>query len=124
MNEYQNNGEVMKVTRGDILRVDLGEGINPDFIVVRGERPALVIQNNVANKHSSATIIAPITTTHKRIPTFIKIMPEESGLERVSYVNCASLLTIDNRQILKKTGKLSAKVMERVAKGLRVSIGL
>ena len=114
----------MKVSRGDVLMVNLGEGESPDSIVVRGERPALVVQNDVANKHSPVTIIAPITTTNKRIPVFIKIMPEESGLPRLSYVNCGNILTIDNRQILSKEGHLSKDVMERVAEGLRVSIGL
>ena len=49
-----------------------------------GNRPVLVIQNNVGNRHSPTIIIAPITTRVKKLrqPTHIGI-PPYFGLPKV-----------------------------------------
>ena len=49
--------------RGDIYYVDMGQGSGS---VQRGKRPALVIQNNKGNQHSTTVIVAAITDRPKK----------------------------------------------------------
>ena len=60
----------MRVRRGEVVGVDLG---GPSDDHTRGgeiykTRPAVVIQNDVGNKHSVTTIIAPISGGHTNYP--------------------------------------------------------
>ncbi len=61
-----------------------------------GLRPALVIQNDVGNRHSPTTIVAAITRTvpPQPYPFVVLLLPHESGLPETSAVNCAQLATI------------------------------
>lgn len=45
--------------RGDLYYADLGSGIGSEQ---KGNRPVVIIQNNVGNKHSPTVIIAAITS--------------------------------------------------------------
>lgn len=50
-------------TRGDIYWVDFGTGEGNEYC---GIRPAVIIQNNIGNKHSNTLIVAPLTATMKK----------------------------------------------------------
>lgn len=83
----------MSVRRGEIYWVE--------FSPVKGSeqgglRPALVVQNDVGNRHSPTTIVAAITRTlpPQPYPFVVVLAPEESGLPETSAVNCAQLATI------------------------------
>jgi len=55
-----NRAEDRIVFRGEVYGCNLGIGIGSEK---RKHRPALVLQNNVGNRHSPNTIIAPITNS-------------------------------------------------------------
>ncbi len=67
------------IVKGAIFYADLGETIGSEQ---KGIRPVLIIQNNLGNKYSPTTIVAPISTkktnelpTHILIKQFDKIRP-------------------------------------------------
>ena len=65
-----------------------------------GNRPVLVIQNNVGNRHSPTIIIAPITTRVKKLhqPTHIGV-PPYFGLPQNSMAMLEQIRTIDKGRL-------------------------
>src|SRR5258708_4761417 len=99
----------MSYIRGDIVI------LNAPFITRPGSklRPMLVIQNDRNNARMSNTILATITTNisraHESTQVLIDITAPEgqhSGLLATSVVACENLLTVSQRQIVRKIGTL------------------
>lgn len=103
-----------------------------------GTRPALVIQNDLGNRHSPTTIVAIITRTvpDPLYPFMVLVEPADSGLPEHSVVNCAQLRTICTEQTSRRflpprgesevrpIGHLGAQKMAEVDLALHRSLGL
>lgn len=89
-------------------------------------RPALIIQNDISNKFSPTTIVAPITSKiyPKSYPTNVEISPEQSGLLKQSTILLNQVRTIDKTRIIKIIGKLDEVEMIKVDEAIKVSLGL
>lgn len=113
--------------RGDIVRVDLGGPHDDD---TRGsemykERPAVVIQNNVGNRHSDTTIIAPITGGQSGYPFHANLQPSTPGLSKPSYVALDQIRTIDIEERITGTlGSVTGRDLDRVDQAIKISLGL
>ncbi len=105
--------------RGDIYFVAIGKTPGHEQ---RGHRPAVIIQNNLGNKHSPTIIIALITSKQKRmyLPTHVTVTI--SG--RTSVVMLEQIMTIDQRKLIYKLGALSKSEMRLVDHALSISVGL
>lgn len=109
--------------RGEVYFADLGEGIGSEQ---RGERPVVIIQNDVGNKYSPTVIVAPITTRIKgksKLPTHYYLNAGH-GIEEPSTVLLEQLRTIDKQRLGNRVGKLSDKQMKVIDRKLAVSVGL
>jgi mRNA interferase MazF len=112
----------LEVRRGDIWWVE--------FDPVRGSeqggtRPALVLQNDRGNRSSSVTIVAAITSRHRRAYPFqVEITPDESGLDRPSLVLLNQLRTVDKPRLLRWAGRLSPTRMLDVERAIKHSLGM
>lgn len=84
-----------------------------------GKRPVVVIQNNLANKHSPTVIIAPITTILKKlyIPTHI-VIGKNNFLKKDSTILVEQVRVIDKSRIITFLGKLNEIQMLQVDKAL------
>lgn len=82
---------------GQMYYVDLDPVIGSEQ---GGNRPVLVIQNNIGNHHSPTIIIAPITTRVKKLhqPTHIGI-PPYFGLPQNSMAMLEQIRTIDKSRL-------------------------
>lgn len=111
-----------EIKRGDILLTDLSPVKGSEQ---GGIRPALVIQNDMGNKHSPTIIVAAITTkTDKcKLPTHIKI-PKKLGLFKRSVVLLEQLRTVDKSRIVKRLGHADELTMQNVDEALALSVGL
>lgn len=114
---------MLKVNRGDILLVN--------FEPVRGSeqgrvRPAVVIQNNILNRYSPLTIVAPLTSKIYDIEylTNVSILKGDSCLDKDSTILLNQIRTIDKRRIIKKLGFLDAYFIDKVDAALKISLGL
>ena len=109
--------------RGDLYYADLGRGIGSEQ---QGNRPVVIIQNNVGNKHSPTVIVAAISSkvgVKAKLPTHY-YMEAVSGLECPSLVLLEQIRTIDKRRLKECICHLTDAVMERVDHCLLVSVGL
>jgi mRNA interferase MazF len=109
--------------RGNIYLVSFDPTIGAE---IQKTRPALVIQNDIGNQYSPATIVAAITSKFDLppYPTEMVMEPEESGLNRRSAVVLNQIRTVDRRRLIKRIGKASPEVMRLVDRAIQVSLGL
>ena len=93
---------------------------------IRKSRPAVVIQNDVANRWSPVTIVAAITSHFEEpaYPTEVPLVPPEGNLENPSVVLLNQIRTVDRRRLVRRLGRLRPESMRRVDRAIRISLGL
>ena len=112
-----------EIKRGAMYRANLTPGSGSEQ---SGDRPVLIIQNDVGNKHSNTVIIAAITSKLEKkykMPTHFRIQAQY-GLSRVSYILLEQIQTIDKARLTEYIGTLNDKAMRKVNKALAISVGL
>jgi mRNA interferase MazF len=116
------------LVRGDVVHVDLAGAIG---VEKQDFRPCVVVQNDVGNRVSPLTIIAPITDErqYKGYPMQVPIAAAELGQgAKDSVIECGHLRTIDrDARIDEERGvwcHLSDQMMALVDEALRVSLAI
>lgn len=105
-----------EIQKGDIYYASLNPIIGSEQ---DGNRPVVVVQNNLANKHSPTLIIVPITTVLKKIelPTHIAISRNEF-LKKDSLILIEQIRVIDKLRLKSFLGKLTDSQIQQVDKAL------
>lgn len=113
----------MKIYRNSIIMVSFGENQGS---VQKGIRPAIVIQNDLGNKHSTTTIVAPITGRIKKaLPTHQELLSKDyCCLKCDSTILGEQILTISKDQILDIIGQLREEDEEKLNEILSVSMNI
>ena len=116
-------GAVERPRRGDVFLVSFDPTVGSE---IRKTRPALVVQNDVANRHSPITIVATITSRFddRLYPTEVAVQPGEGGLTVPSVVLLNQIRSVDGRRLVRRLGRLQSGTMERVDRALLISLGL
>ena len=113
------------IKRGEIYYADLSPVVGSEQ---GGDRPVLVIQNDVGNQHSPTVIVAAITTklTKPQLPTHVQIGECHSAKLKRSIILLEQLRTIDKRRIHThhRLASLNATTMKKVDRALRISLHL
>ena len=110
--------------RGDIYLVNFDPTLGAE---IRKTRPALILQNDIANKYSPVTIVAAISSKFDDplYPTEVLISAKaRTGLAVDSVVLLNQFRTVDKKRLAKQLGTLSSAKMEEVNQALRISVGL
>ncbi|MEK6932795.1 MAG: type II toxin-antitoxin system PemK/MazF family toxin [Nanoarchaeota archaeon] len=114
---------MQEVKRGEIWLVNLDPTVGHE---IRKSRPALIIQNDIGNKHSQITIIAPITSQslEKIYPIEVLLPKKYSGLDKDSKVLFNQIRAIDKERLIKRLGKINQEIIEKVDESIKISLGL
>ncbi len=116
------NQRALPVKYGDIFLIDFD---GAKYSEQNGIRPAIVIQNDVGNAHSSTILVAPLTSkTKKYLPTHLEITPAESGLKEVSTALFEQVRVADKKRIIKKVGHIDNSLIENVKRCLTISFNM
>jgi mRNA interferase MazF len=109
--------------RGDIYLVSFDPTLGSE---IKKTRPALVLQNDIANEHSPITIVAAITSrvNDPLYPTEVLIQPPEGGLTLPSVVLLNQIRSIDKQRLARHLGMLTEQTMELVNQAIQISLGL
>ncbi len=110
-----------KPRRGDVCLVNFDPTLGAE---IKKTRPALILQNDVANEHSPITIAAAITSTPRLTPTRVPVVAGESGLRVDSVVALNQIRSVDHRQLVRHLGSVDSKTTALVDDALRISLGL
>jgi len=79
----------------------------------KGRRPALVISNDLFNKHTGLAIVCPLTKTDRRIPFHLAVPPTSglAGFVMVDQVKSIDYAARKAKFIGRAPGKLLADVL-------------
>ena len=113
----------MNLKRGDIYLVSL----DPTKGSEQGKsRPAVVIQNDIGNKFSPTTIIAPITSSigDRLYPHEVFITSKESGLNKDGVILLNQVRCVDKLRMIKKLGSVPKNRIDDLNRSLAISLGL
>src|SRR6266849_7014409 len=96
---------VTRPKRGEVWLVSFDPTIGAQFKKIR---PALVLHNDIANRHSPITIVAAITSQFDGTlyPTEVLVKPPEGGLTANSVVLLNQVRSIDKGRLIKRLGAL------------------
>lgn len=110
----------MEFHRGDIYYVNRGR-VNESGSEQRSGRPAIIVSNDLCNKHSSVLLMVYLTTKPKTdLPTHVQIY----SAPKPGIALCEQVVSIDKDRIGSFAGKTSPQEMEQVDAALKVALSL
>lgn len=116
------SNDVPEVRRGDIVIVELDPTRGHE---IRKTRPSVVVQNDVGNRNSHTTAVAPATTTHRGYPFEVLVRADESDFNEDSSIRLDQIRTIDiPERIQFVAGQLPASIMREVDSALKLELAL
>ena len=96
----------------DIVLVNLDPTVGHE---VKKTRPCVIISPDVMNNVLQTIIIAPITSTARKIPTRVLIKSAvKSGLANDSYAMLDQVKTIDRKRVIKRLGTISESEKQEI----------
>lgn len=112
------------VRRGDIRWADLPppQGSEPGY-----RRPVLIVQSDDFNRSRIRTVIAIAITSNPQLaaaPGNVALGRRGTGLPRDSVVNVSQIVTLDERFLSERAGRIPDAALRRVEAGLRLVLGL
>lgn len=110
----------MKVRRGDIFWVDLGEsgGSGPGY-----RHPHVVIQNNVFNESRLNTVVLCVLTSNLKragAPGNVLLRKGEGNLPKDSVANITQIITVDRSDLVERIGTLSPARIDQIVGGVKL----
>jgi len=104
--------------RGEVWWVNFDPSIGGE---IKKKRPALIISNNSSNKYLNRVQVIPVTSNVDHLyPSEAYILL--NGQQRKAMAD--QIATVSKERISEKIGDLSAEDMEKVAKAIRVQLGI
>lgn len=122
MSQEGNEIRLDPLKRGDIFLISF-DGVGSEQ---RGLRPAVILQNDVGNQHSTTILVAPLTTkcTKASIPTHVFLTRDRTNLRADSTVLVEQVRVMDKCRLLRRVASVPQEEMERINQALLVSFGL
>lgn len=114
---------VSRPKRGEVYLVNFDPTLGSE---IKKKRPALILQNDVANRYSPITIVAAITSRFEEpvYPTEVLVEPPEGGLKVESVVLLNQIRSLDKQRLIQRLGALRPETMEKVDQAIEISLGL
>lgn len=108
--------------RGDIWLADLNPTRGREQ---RGHRPVLVVSEDIFNQGpAELAIVIPLTSTDRKIPSHVSVIPPEGGLKNTSFILCEAVRSISKERLVRRLGSVSPVTLFEVEDRLRILMGL
>lgn len=113
----------LTIKRGEIYLADLSPVVGSEQ---GGQRPVLIVQNDIGNRYSPTVIVVAITAqiSKAKLPTHVELPADHNGLNKDSVILAEQLRTIDKKRLIQLIGKLEEFYMKKVDEALLVSLQL
>jgi mRNA interferase MazF len=117
------NNEILnqQLTRGAVVFVN---NKHSNGHVMKGNHPAVIIQNNIGNKHSPTVIVCYLSSKQKRLDMKTHVLLQHYDNMSTSVVQAEQIATINKTDILSVVTHLRPEDIARVDNAILVSIGL
>jgi mRNA interferase MazF len=104
------------IRRGDIYLVQLDPVVGSE---VGKTRPAVVLQNDLANRSSPTVTLIPVSSKTDRVfPFQVRIPAGEGGLEHPSKALCEQIRTVARARLLQYVGHLPTERLDEIRAAL------
>jgi len=115
--------KVVQVRRGEVYLVSLDPTLGAE---IRKTRPAVVVQNDLANRRSPITIVAAVSSQFEErlYPTEVFVRAPQGGLTADSVVLLNQIRSVDKGRLVRRLGVLKAETMREIDAALLLSLGL
>jgi mRNA interferase MazF len=116
-------GKIVFPRRGDVYLVRFDPTLGAE---IQKTRPALIIQNDISNRHSAITIVAAITSQDddRLYPTEILISAGEGGLHADSVALLNQIRSIDKQRLVRRLGRVAPATLNAIDRAISISLGL
>jgi mRNA interferase MazF len=94
-----------------VYRCDVGDGL----------KPWLIVSNNARNRHTADVLAIRLTTTARRLATWV---PLSAGDPLAGYANADNIETLGKDELGDYLGALSVTTMSRVNNALAAALAL
>ncbi len=112
------------IKRGDIFKADLGFDKNAGS-EQQGERPVVIIQNDIGNRYSPTVIVASVTSQVNKAKLPVHVETKDNFyLDKNSVILLEQIRTLDKRKLKERIGQLDYIEMKNLDEALKVSVGL
>jgi mRNA interferase MazF len=106
--------------RGYIVWVNLDPTIGDEAAKTR---PCLILQNDLGNRHSKKTIVAPFLKP-KGYPFVVNVSPSsQNGLDRERGLDLSHIRSVSIRRINQKLGEIEAQYWSEIKKAILLQLG-
>lgn len=110
-----------EVLRGEVYYADLDPVVGSEQ---GGNRPVLIIQNDIGNRFSSTVIVAALTSQSKpKLPTHLSLSGD-AGVQADSMILLEQIRTLDKTRLGERITLLGNHHMQQVNSSLAISLGL
>lgn len=109
-----------RILRGDILLADLNPTRGKEKA---GQRPVLVISQDVFNEHSGTVIAMALTSQSQKAGFPLTIELSSHKLPKKSWVKISQIRTLTTERLGAKIGRISAEELGQVIEGLNEIVG-
>lgn len=112
-----------EINKGDIFYANLDGAIGSEQ---KGNRPVVIVQNDVGNRNSPTTIVLPLTKKLNRktkIPTHLNLKDNEY-IKYDSTVLAEQIRVIDKQRLGKKLGRLNNHIIEILDNKMDIALGI
>ena len=109
--------------KGDIYLANLDPVVG---VEQAGTRPVLVVQNDVVNPLLPTLLAAPLTSKLKagRFLLTVPLPAKATGLPKDSVALLFRIRTLEKRRLIRKIGRLSEELIEKVDLQITLAFGL
>ena len=115
--------KIARPKRGEVYLVSFDPTMGAE---IQKTRPALIVQNALANRYRPIAIVAAITSQFDAplYPTEGLMQPPEGGVTLPSVALLNQIRSIDKRRLVRRLGILTSATMARVDRAMLISLGL
>lgn len=109
-----------RVLRGEIIWADLDPTRGH---AQSGQRPVLVLSQDVFNERSGTVIAVAVTSQEPRVGFPLAMALESARLPKRSWVKVSQIWTLSTERLGKRLGRVSPEELSRILEGLEEIIG-
>jgi mRNA interferase MazF len=110
--------------RGEIYLTKLDPTVGHE---IQKTRPALIVQNDINNRNSPVTIVAPITSKVRSPLSLVQVLlnaTSQTGLSVASVVLFNHIRAVDRVRLIRRLGSVDDETMELVDEAIKISLGV
>ena len=124
IHRIESGARTLSPRRGEIFLTKFDPTVGHE---IKKTRPALVIQNDVANRLSQLTIVAPVTSRVRLPLSLVHVLIEagpDTGLRVASVASFDQIRTVNRVRLIRRLGSVDDETMERIDEAIKISLGV